>query len=117
VALLLAGVGVYGLMAYSIAQRRREIGVRMALGAQVSDILRLVLRQGFGPVVIGVAFGILGAFAMTRVMSGLLYGVSATDPITFGIVCITLMSTALLAIYIPARRAGRIDLLEVLRSE
>jgi putative ABC transport system permease protein len=115
VALLLALIGIYGVIAYSVAQRTHEVGIRRALGAQQSDILRLVLGQGLGLTLAGVALGIAGAFALTRVIKTLLFEVSATDPTTFGAIAILFVLVALAASYIPARRASRIDPMAALR--
>jgi putative ABC transport system permease protein len=117
VALLLAGVGIYGVISYVVTQRTHEVGIRMALGAQSADVLRLFIRQGMALVLLGVVLGLLGASALTRVMSGLLFGVGATDPLTFVVVALLMSSIALLACYLPARRASRIDPLVALRRE
>ncbi len=117
VALLLAAVGIYGVVAYSVAQRTREFGIRMAFGAGARDVLRLVVRQGMTLALAGVSIGIAAAFAVTRAMSGLLFGVTATNPTTFAVVPLVLIATALVASLVPALRATRLDPLETLRAE
>ena len=116
-ALALAAVGLYGVMAYSVSQRTREIGIRMAMGAQPGDVLKLVVGQGMGLAGIGVAVGVAASFALTRLMRGLLFGVSASDPLTFVTVAACLASVALLANYVPARRAARVSPTVALRYE
>jgi putative ABC transport system permease protein len=116
-ALGLATIGVYGVMSYSVAQRTHELGIRMAIGAQGGDVLWLVLRQGLIIAGIGLAGGLAGAFAVTRAMSSLLFNVTPTDPLTFGFVALLLAATAMLAMYVPARRATKVDPMVVLRYE
>ena len=117
VALLLGAVGIYGVIAYIAAQRTREIGIRIALGAQPADVLRMVLAQGLVLAGAGIAIGLVGALAVTRVMGALLYGTSPTDPLTFAAVVPLLGAAALLASWVPARRAMRADPIAALRRE
>ncbi len=116
-ALSLAAMGIYGVMAWSVARRTREMGIRMALGAQGRDVLTLVLRHGMKLVLLGVVIGLAASLAVTRVMSSLLFSLSATDPLTFGLVSALLTVVALFACYIPVRRATKVDPLEALRYE
>src|SRR5262249_53752085 len=116
-AMLLAAIGLYGVLAYSVAQRRREIGVRMALGAQRSDVLSLVIRRGIRLTLAGLGLGLLAALALTRVMGSLLYEVKPGDPITYAGVSGLLLAVGLLACWLPARRATKVDPIESLRYE
>jgi putative ABC transport system permease protein len=116
-ALLLAAAGIYGVMAYGVAQRTNELGLRLALGAQTRDIMKLILRQGVRLISIGLALGLVAALALTRLMKSLLFGVSATDAATFAAVALLLMLVALLACWIPARRAAKVDPMIALRCD
>ncbi|HEX8076288.1 MAG TPA: ABC transporter permease, partial [Chthoniobacterales bacterium] len=113
-ALILAAVGIYGVLAQSVSQRTHEIGIRMALGAQARDVLKLIVRQGMSLTILGIAVGLLGAFALTRLLASLLFGVGATDPMTFLWIPILLAAVSFLACYIPARRAARLDPIKAL---
>jgi ABC-type antimicrobial peptide transport system permease subunit len=116
-ALLLGAIGLYSVISYSVSQRTREIGIRMGLGAQRRDVFEMVVAQGFKLTLIGLAIGIAGALALTRFLSSLLYGVKPTDPLTFIGVSVLLAAVALLACYIPASRAVRVDPMVALRYE
>jgi putative ABC transport system permease protein len=117
IAAVLAAIGIYGVLAYLVDQRRRELGIRIALGARAGDVLGLVLRQGSGPVAAGLAIGIAGAFGLTRLLKSLLYEVSVTDPLIFAGVSLGLVTVALIAMWVPALRATRVDPLDALRNE
>jgi len=116
-ALLLAAVGIYGVMSYMVGRRTSEIGIRMALGAQPRDVLRLIVTHGLKLAFIGVVLGICGSLALARLISSLLFGIRATDPVTFGAVVVLLTSVAIAACYIPVRRAMKVDPMIVLRYE
>jgi ABC-type antimicrobial peptide transport system permease subunit len=116
-ALLLAGLGIFGVISYIVTERIHEIGIRIALGAEKKNILQMVLRQGLRLAMAGAAVGLVGAVVVSHLMVGLLYGVSPTDPLTFAGVAFLLIAVALLACYIPARRALRVDPLVALRNE
>jgi putative ABC transport system permease protein len=116
-ALIIAAIGVFGAISYSAAQRTREIGVRMALGAQGRDVLRLLISQGARLALVGLAIGVIVALGLARLMVGLIYGVTTSDPLTFVGVAALLVVVALIACYVPARRAMRVDPMVALRSE
>ena len=116
-ALILGIVGIYGVISYGITQRTREVGIRIALGAKGSEVQRMFLRQGFAMTAIGIVCGLLGAVALTRWMSSLLFGVSPADPLTYAAVSIVLFASAGIASYLPSRRATRVDPINSLRAE
>jgi putative ABC transport system permease protein len=117
VAVLLASIGLYGVLAYAVIQRTREIGLRMALGAQPRDVLRLVMRQGVALTSIGVVIGVASAAGLTRLLDRLLFGVQPTDALTFSAVSLGMLAVALVAAYLPARRAAHVDPMEALRHD
>lgn len=117
VAMLLAAVGLYGVMSYSVARRTKEIGVRMALGARRPDVLALIVKQGMALVLMGIAAGTILALGMTRLISGMLFGITASDPLTFVAVAALLGGVAFFANYLPARRAASVDPMVALRYE
>jgi ABC-type antimicrobial peptide transport system permease subunit len=117
IALLLASIGIYGVLSYMVGQRTKEIGVRMALGAQQSDVLHLVLRDGARMTLAGIILGLVGALGLTRLMSSILFGVKPTDPVTFVAVPGLLCAIAMFAWYVPARRATQVDAIEALRHQ
>ena len=116
-AALLAAIGIYGVMSYSVSQRMREIGVRMALGAQPGKVMRMVMKRGLSLAGTGVAIGLFGAYSLTGLISGLLFGVEATDPTTLAAITVLLLIVAVIACLIPARRATRVDPIKALRIE
>src|SRR5262245_62050929 len=116
-ALVIATVGIYGVISYAVSQRTHEIGIRMALGAQASDVLRMALWRGMSLTIVGVALGLAAALVLTRVMKNVLFEVSATDPVTFALIALLLIAVALIASYIPARRATKVDPLLAIRHD
>jgi putative ABC transport system permease protein len=117
VALLLATMGIYSVLAYTVRRRVREIGIRMALGAQIRDVLRLIVMEGMKPAAVGLAIGIIGALVLGRVLASLVFGVSTRDPLTYLSVSLLLAAVALMATIVPAYRATRVDPMKTLRDE
>jgi putative ABC transport system permease protein len=117
IAALLAALGLYGVLAHAVTQQRREIGIRMAVGARSGDVLSLIFRNAFSMLIVGLAAGLVGAFALTRVLKSLLFQVSALDPAALAVACVFMALIGLLAAWIPASRAARVDPMTVLRDE